>query len=77
MKERILTNWTFSRGLYAVVGFGLVIKGFMSQNWTGVLIGGYFSLMGIFAFGCAGGHCYGGNCEVEPAKKGKELAEES
>ncbi len=69
MKERVLTNWTFARGLYAVVGVGLMIEGLMSKNWPGVLIGGYFASMGVFAFGCAAGNCYGGSCEVETKER--------
>jgi hypothetical protein len=69
MKERILSNWTFSRGLYFVIGSVLMIESIMSHNWPGILFGGYFAAMGLFAFGCASGHCYGANCAVESKRK--------
>ena len=74
VKDRILKNWTFSRGLYLVIGSGLGIEGLMSQNWPGLLIGLYFASMGLFAFGCAAGNCHGGTCEVEPSNQTKKSA---
>jgi hypothetical protein len=69
MKDRILTNWTFARALYLVMGIALVVQSVMSQQWFGVAFGGYFASMGLFAFGCAAGNCYGGNCSTEPEQK--------
>ena len=69
MKERILTNWTFTRVLYLIMGCAVIIQSVMSQQWFGVAFGGYFAAMGLFAFGCASGNCFGGNCEVEPKQK--------
>lgn len=69
MKNRILTNWTFARVLYLVLGIVLIVQSVMSQQWFGVVFGGYISAMGLFAFGCAAGNCYGGNCETESQQK--------
>ncbi len=69
MKERILTNWTFTRVLYLIIGSAIIIQSIMSQQWFGVAFGGYFASMGLFAFGCAAGNCFGGSCEVEPKNK--------
>ena len=69
MKERILTNWTFARALYLVMGIAVVVQSIMSQQWFGVAFGGYFAAMGLFAFGCAAGNCYGGNCSTELEQK--------
>lgn len=69
MKERILTNWTFTRGIYLVMGIIVIIQSVMSHEWLGVAFGGYFAAMGLFAFGCAAGNCFGGNCEVETKQK--------
>lgn len=69
MKERILTNWTFMRALYLLMGIAVIVQAVMSQQWFGILIGGYFASMGLFAFGCAAGNCYGGNCATEPQQK--------
>ena len=65
MKERILTNWTFTRALYLLMGSALIIQSAISQQWFGVLFGSYFASMGLFAFGCAAGNCFGENCAVE------------
>jgi hypothetical protein len=69
MKERILNNWTFMRALYLLMGIAVIVQSVMSQQWFGVAFGGYFASMGLFAFGCATGNCYGGNCAVEPKQK--------
>ena len=58
MKERILTNWTFTRALYLIMGIAVIIQSIMSHQWFGVALGGYFASMGLFAFGCASGNCY-------------------
>jgi hypothetical protein len=69
MKNRILNNWTFMRALYLLMGIAVIVQAVMSQQWFGVLFGGYFASMGLFAFGCAAGNCYGGNCAIEPQQK--------
>jgi len=69
MKDRILTNWTFKRVLYLAMGITFIIQSVLSQQWFGVVFGGYFASMGLFAFGCAAGNCYGGNCVTEPEQK--------
>jgi hypothetical protein len=69
MKERILTNWTFARALYLIMGIAVIIQSVMSHQWFGVAFGGYFASMGLFAFGCAAGNCFGGNCATETPQK--------
>ena len=69
MKERILTNWTFARALYLIMGIAVIVQSVMSQQWFGVAFGGYFASMGLFAFGCAAGNCFGGSCAAEPKEK--------
>lgn len=64
MKQRILTNWTFTRALYLVIGISIIFQSVESQQWFGAVFGGYFAAMGLFAFGCASG-----NCSVEPKQK--------
>jgi uncharacterized membrane protein YedE/YeeE len=61
MKQRILTGWTFTRALYLLIGAAILMQGIMDKQWPGILFGGYFASMGIFAFGCASGACYTGN----------------
>ena len=65
MKERILTNWTFTRALYIIMGITVIIQSVLSHQWFGVAFGGYFASMGLFAFGCAAGNCYGGSYATE------------
>jgi hypothetical protein len=57
MKERILTGWTFVRALYLVMGILILAQSIVMNEWLGIVIGGYFSAMGLFGFGCAGGYC--------------------
>lgn len=59
MKQRILSNWTFTRALYLVLGIVVMVQSVMSEQWFGLAFGAYFASMGLFAFGCAAGHCYG------------------
>lgn len=66
MKERILNNWTFARAFYLILGLTIMIHGITNLEWFGVAFGAYFASMGLFAFGCAAGNCFGGNCATEP-----------
>ena len=61
MKERILTGWTLTRVLYLAMGSYIVVQSILDQQWIGILLGGYFAAMGLFAFGCAAGNCRVGN----------------
>ncbi|PWH87132.1 hypothetical protein [Brumimicrobium oceani] len=65
MKERLLNNWTFIRAIYVIMGSLIIVQTAMSREWIGVLFGGYFAAMGLFAFGCASGNCFGGNCSTD------------
>jgi hypothetical protein len=69
MKERILTGWTITRVLYLVIGSFIIIQSVMDKQWFSVVFGGYFAAMGLFAFGCAAGNCFGGNCSTKPQQK--------
>lgn len=71
MKERILTGWTFSRIAFAVIGTFIIVQSALQLQWFGVLFGSYFASMGIFAFGCASGGCFGGNCNNQIIHKDK------
>ncbi|MDX1651606.1 MAG: hypothetical protein R3277_03880 [Brumimicrobium sp.] len=62
MKERILTNWTFTRALFVIMGTMVIVQSALNHEWFVVLFGAYFAAMGLFAFGCASGGCFGGNC---------------
>lgn len=69
MKQRILTGWTLTRALYALMGAFIVIQSTIQGQWIGVILGGYFASMGIFAFGCAAGHCLGSTCNTARGKE--------
>lgn len=71
MIERVLTQWTLPRALFLVMGIIVMVQSIMSHQWLGVLFGSYFAAMGLFAFGCASGNCFGGNCKTEPKGKSK------
>lgn len=48
----------------------------MEKQWLGLAFGAYFASMGLFAFGCAGGNCFGGTCSAEPKKFTKDKVED-
>jgi len=73
MKERLLTNWTFTRAFYLIIGLFVIIQSFIGQQWFGIAFGGYFAAMGLFAFGCASGNCAGGNCSTELKQNSKQV----
>lgn len=68
MKNRLLTNWTFTRGLYLAMGVVIIIQSVVAKQWMGLTLGGYFAAMGLFAIGCASGNCYAGNKTTAPQK---------
>ena len=76
MKDRILTNWTFTRALYLLMGIALIVQSVMSKQWFGVAFGGYFASMGLFAFGCAAGNCLRENYVAEPPQKSHILIQD-
>ena len=57
MWHRLTTNWTFIRGIYVLMGIFVIIQSVQERFWAGIAFGAYFSSMGLFAFGCAGGNC--------------------
>jgi hypothetical protein len=63
MLNRLTAGWSFQRGFYLIAGLIMMIMAGLDGLWIGVAAGGYFAAMGLFAFGCAGGHCY---TTVEP-----------
>ena len=71
MKQRILSNWTFTRAMFLVMGILVIIQSAMISQWLGVVFGMYFASMGLFAFGCAAG-----NCATEPLQKSNTTIED-
>ncbi len=61
--RRVSTGWTFARIIYLALGSILIMQSLIEREWWGVMIGGYFAGMGLFAFGCASGNCFGGRCD--------------
>ena len=57
MLHKILTRWTFRRALYLLGGVFIIVQSILNSQWIGVVFGGYFTAMGLFAFGCAAGSC--------------------
>ncbi len=65
MRKRILTGWTVQRAIYGLVGLAIIAQAIKDKEWVWLLPGAYFAAMGIFAFGCASGNCFGGSCYVD------------
>lgn len=57
MWHRLKTGWNFVRVIYLLMGIFVIIQSLQEKFWAGVAFGAYFSSMGLFALGCAGGHC--------------------
>lgn len=57
MKERILHGWTPLRLMYVLMGGMVIYSSIAERQWMGIIFGGYFASMGVFAFGCAAGNC--------------------
>jgi hypothetical protein len=57
MINKILNGWNWRRILYTSIGVMLMIQSFILREWFGVILGLYFTSMGLFAFGCAGNQC--------------------
>ncbi len=65
IKDRLLTGWTFTRIAYLIIGIMVIIQAAVNDQWLGILLGAYVTSMGLFAFGCASGSCFDGNCRVK------------
>ncbi len=72
MLDRIKSGWTITRIIFLVFGLMIIVNSVVDGKWFGVIPGAYFASMGLFAFGCASGNCYGGSCAVPESKKLKE-----
>ena len=57
MKQRLLSNWTFARFFYLLLGILMLVQSIWMGQWLGILMGSYFASMGLLAFGCAAGNC--------------------
>lgn len=55
--NRISTGWTFMRFFYIVMGVTIIIQAAMIRQWPGIILGGYFLVMGVLGLGCASGNC--------------------
>jgi len=69
MKNRILTGWNVQRVLFLMMGIAIIVQSAISKQWSGLVFGGYIASMGLFAFGCAGGNCYGSFGTINPKQK--------
>ncbi|MCS6981485.1 MAG: hypothetical protein NZM65_04735 [Flavobacteriales bacterium] len=67
MKHRVTKGWNAIRVLYTALGGLIIVHSSRVGFGWGILFGAYFMLMGILAFGCAGGTCAGGYCSINPA----------
>lgn len=65
MKQRLLTGWNIQRAAYVLIGGAIIVQSVIEHEWLWAVPGVYFAAMGLFAFGCASGNCYGGSCTSE------------
>jgi hypothetical protein len=72
LTKRVFTNWNLRRVAFAGLGILMSVQSIMDHHWIGLAIGIYFTSMGVFSFGCAGGQCFGNACEI-PEQKNKML----
>lgn len=73
MKNRILTGWNVQRVLFLLMGIAIIVQSAISEQRYGLLFGGYIASMGLFAFGCAGGNCYGSFGTLNPKQKSNSI----
>lgn len=59
MLQRILRAWNLRRAVYLAIGILMTVQFIQLSNVPGILLGLYFTSMGLFAFGCASGNCFG------------------
>ena len=57
MKQRLQHGWNVSRILFTVIGVSMIGQAIYEKQYLGILIGGYFTTMGLLGFGCASGAC--------------------
>ncbi|GGD98112.1 hypothetical protein [Planktosalinus lacus] len=57
MIENLTKNWNITRLIYLAIGVVLLIHTIMDNQFFGILLGSYITLMGLFGFGCAAGSC--------------------
>ena len=74
--QRIITGWTLARFVYLGLGSVIMFESLFHSEWLGVVIGGYFAVMGLFGLGCASGACYGGSRMTDRANKNPDQIEE-
>ncbi len=65
IKDRLLKGWTIMRVVYLIIGLLIMTQAIYANQWLGILLGVYMSSMGLFAFGCAGGNCGNGGCNIQ------------
>lgn len=62
--ERLVKGWTVIRVIYLAIGLAVIFQAINYNQWLGIFLGAYLSFMGLFGFGCAGGNCFEGNCDI-------------
>jgi len=56
--KNFFAGWTWSRFFYFLIGGLIFVQSLLVMEWLGIVVGGYFTAMGLFGFGCASGQCY-------------------
>ena len=71
LKYRITHHWTLLRAIYLLMGLIVLVQSILVDKLAGILFGAYFMSMGLFAFGCASGSCFGGQCNTNHGSTNK------
>lgn len=66
LKTRLTTGWTGIRALYLLLDLFIAIQSVFDHQWPIAIVGIYFTSMGLFSLGCAGGACQIPYKEKEP-----------
>ena len=53
MIQRVLNGWNIQRVLFTGIGLYVLVDSIYRTEWIGIVMGAYFSAMGLFGFGCA------------------------
>lgn len=68
MLQRIISGWTITRLLYAILGLMVLVQAIAQKQWAAVPFGAYFAAMGILNFGCAANACKVSSPAIRSAK---------
>lgn len=66
MIQRLITGWTWTRGIYLFTGSWVILQSALEGQWMGIFLGAWPAGMGLFGLGCAARNYSGVTCEKKP-----------